>query len=407
MSFMRTIAMALKAIRKNKIRSVLTMLGIIIGVASVITLVATIQGIQQMQNLMMEAMGVNRIDMSIWTNSSRTRESVVEYCEDAVGQDLLAIAPTAQNQMEVKYRTKTMQNTNVYFSNEQYGLCTSQSMAAGRDLTLVDIKNRARVCVIGEAVKKNFFGAMSPMGQSIKLGGQSYQVIGVYKGKFGGKLNTEDQMILVPYTLQKRLTGMEDTSNYVMRGKNTEQTKAFIEQLTAFAQTKIPPDSANEYFYAYSNDQYQEQNQQQYNMMSLVAGSVAGISLLVGGIGIMNIMLVSVTERTREIGIRMAIGARRRDIIGQFLIEAGAVSACGGLIGIAIGVFGTAMLGGIAVRYLLSSPYMPDIPSMVVLPSMPLVLGAFLFSAMLGVIFGLYPANKASKMQPVEALRTQ
>lgn len=407
MSFMRTIAMALKAIRKNKIRSILTMLGIIIGVASVITLVATIQGVQQMQNLMMEAMGVNRIDMYMWSNNTRAQESILQYCEKAVGNELLAITPTAQNSLDIKYRTKTMNNTNVYFGNENYGLCTSQTLAAGRSFTKADLKNRSRVCIIGEAVKKNFFGAMSPIGQSIKLNGQSYQVVGVFKGKYGGKLNTDDQMVLVPYTLQRRILGYEDTSSYAMRAKDTRSTTAFIDALTNFANTKIPPDGNDGYFYAYSNDQYQEQNQQQSNMMSLIAGSVAGISLLVGGIGIMNIMLVSVTERTREIGIRMAIGARRRDIIGQFLIEAGAVSACGGLIGILIGVFGSATLGGIAVRSLLASPYMPEMPDMIILPSMPLVLGAFLFSAMLGVIFGLYPANKASKMQPVEALRTQ
>lgn len=407
MSIMRTILMAIKAIQKNKIRSILTMLGIIIGVSSVITLVATIQGIQHMETMMMESMGVNKIEMYMWTSNSRVKENILEYCEDAIGKQLLAMTPNERNSMNVKYRTKTMENTEVNFGNEQYAMCTSNSIASGRELTKTDIKNRSRVCVIGEAVKKNFFGAMSPIGQSIKLEGQSYQVIGVFKGKYGGKLNTSDQMILVPYSLQRRLTGIEDTSTYVMRGTDTENTKAFVEALTKYGESKIPPDSMSGSFYAYSNDQYQEQSQQQYNLMSLIAGSVAGISLLVGGIGIMNIMLVSVTERTREIGIRMAIGARRRDIIGQFVIEAGAVSACGGLIGIALGIFGSALLGGFAVRSLLNSPYMPELPNTLILPSVPLVLGAFLFSAFLGVIFGLYPANKASKMQPVEALRTQ
>lgn len=148
----------------------------------------------------------------------------------------------------------------------------------------------------------------------------------------------------------------------------------------------------------------ENQTAQQSIMMAIIAG----ISLLVGGIGIMNIMLVTVTERTREIGIRMAIGARRRDIIGQFLIEASVVSAIGGLIGIAIGYFGAAVLGSVMLAPLATSPWMPSAAAdMVVTPGLPLVVGAFLFSVVLGIVFGLYPANKASKLQPVEALRTQ
>ena len=213
-------------------------------------------------------------------------------------------------------------------------------------------------------------------------------------------------MVLVPNTLQMRIMGWEDNSSYAMRATDTDAAKSFTDDITAFANTKIDPN--NDYFQAYANAQFQEQMQSATDQQSITMAIIAGISLLVGGIGIMNIMLVTVTERTREIGIRMAIGARRRDIIGQFLIEASVVSAIGGLFGIGLGYFGAAVLGNIMLAPVASSPWMPAAAAdMVVSPSLPLVIGAFLFSVVLGIVFGIYPANKASKLQPVEALRTQ
>lgn len=406
MNWMQTVLMALKSIADNKIRSILTMLGIIIGVASVITLVASIQGMQKVNEMMMEASGVNQVQINMYIDKSATRTDLIRYMEEDMSKYVEALAPVNQMQGTIKYRTKTMDNTPMFFSNEAYGACSSLNTVSGRDLTAADIENRARVCVIGETVRKSFFGAMSPIGQSIKINGQSIEVVGVYAGKYGGKLNTGDHMILLPGSIQSRIFGWEnDPSQYIVKAIDGASSKSFTEEMTAYAESKITPN--RDYFYAWSNQQSQESSQQSSNMMSIVAGGVAGISLLVGGIGIMNIMLVSVTERTREIGIRMAIGARRRDIIGQFVIEAGAVSACGGLIGIAIGFFGTAMLGSLIVKQFTSSPWMPEVGSMLILPSPMLVIGSFLFSTILGVVFGLYPANKASKMQPVDALRTQ
>ncbi|MGE4548878.1 MAG: ABC transporter permease [Intestinibacillus sp.] len=413
MSITQTLAMAFKAIAGNKLRSFLTMLGIIIGVAAVITLVAVTQGQNDMYMMMMDAQGANRIDMYMYINNSKTLKSITEYAENEVGKRLVGMTPLTQDSVTLKYRTKNMQNVSVYFGSEQYSLCTSKNISAGRDISENDIKNRARVCVIGEAVRKNFFGAMSPIGQTIKIGNnwsQSYQpytVVGVYQGKFGGKLNTDDQMILVPYTLQLRLLGYErGDSQFALRAVDSDAAKSFVEDITNFANTKVDPN--REMFQAYANAQYQEQMENQTAQQSIMMAIIAGISLLVGGIGIMNIMLVTVTERTREIGIRMAIGARRRDIIGQFLIEASVVSAIGGLIGIAAGYFGAAVLGSVMLAPLATSPWMPSAAAdMVVTPGLPLVVGAFLFSVVLGILFGLYPANKASKLQPVEALRTQ
>ncbi len=229
----------------------------------------------------------------------------------------------------------------------------------------------------------------------------------MYEGKFDGKLNTEDQMIVMPYTLQNSMmsmSGMPD-KQYVIKAATREDISELTSTLLPeFMQSRCEANGG--YFSAYSNSEWQEQSESSTNMLALLGGGVAGISLLVGGIGIMNIMLVSVTERTREIGIRMAIGARKRDIVGQFLVEAAVVSCCGGVIGIIVGCFLSAILGNMLLAQM-QDGYMPAVEQFTVLPSIGLIIGAFLFSALLGIIFGLYPANKASNLQPVDALRTQ
>ena len=210
--------------------------------------------------------------------------------------------------------------TYMYFGNQDYGEVTSHTISAGRDISEADCTSRSRVCVIGETIRKYFFGAMSPLGQKIRIGSKSFEIIGVYEGKFDGKLNTEDQLIVMPYTLQNSMMSMSGISDkqYVIKAATREDISELTSTLLPeFMQSRC--EASGGYFSAYSNSEWQEQSESSTNMLALLGGGVAGISLLVGGIGIMNIMLVSVTERTREIGIRMAIGARKRDIVGQFL----------------------------------------------------------------------------------------
>jgi len=391
MNWMQTVRMAFKSILNNKVRSILTMLGIIIGVASVIAIVASIQGTSKLQRLQYEAMGVNRIDIYGYGAKNRDWQEFEDYMTNDLSDKIAAWSPQSQyydwQNSGIQYRAKRLNNndsnsgyTYMYFGNEHYGEVTSHAISAGRDISAADCRTRARVCVIGETLRKYFFGAMSPIGQKLQIGGKGFEVIGVYAGKYDGKLNTDDQMIVMPYTLQSTMMSV-----YGMQGRC---------------------EAGNGYFSASSDSQWQEQSESSNNMLALLGGGVAGISLLVGGIGIMNIMLVSVTERTREIGIRMAIGARKRDIIGQFLVEASVVSCCGGVIGIVLGCFLSAVLGNLLLAKTQNS-YMPTVEQFTVLPSAGLVIGAFLFSALLGIIFGLYPANKASNLQPVDALRTQ
>lgn len=416
MNWLQSMRMALKSIMDNKVRSILTMLGIIIGVASVIAIVSYIQGGTKLQRLQYEAMGLNRIDVYGYGAKSKDWQDFEEYLDTELADKIAAWSPQSQyydwQSDGIQYRTKKLTNDNgytyMYFGNQDYGEVTSRTISIGRDLSKEDCNTRARVCVIGETLKKYFFGAMSPLGQKLRIGGKSFEVVGVYTGKYDGKLNTEDQLIVFPYTLQNSMMSVRGTSDkqYVIKAATKEDIPELTDKLLPdFMQSRC--ESNGGYFSAYSNSQWQEQSEASANMYAMIGGGIAGISLLVGGIGIMNIMLVSVTQRTREIGIRMAIGARKRDIISQFLIEAAVVSCFGGIIGIILGCFLSAILGNILLVPQMQNSYMPTIEQFTVLPSFGLIIGAFLFSALIGIIFGLYPANKASNLQPVDALRTQ
>ena len=414
MNWLQTIRMAIKSITNNKVRSILTMLGIIIGVASVIAIVASIQGASKLSRLQFEAMGTNQIQIYGSGLKKADWADLEQYMDDELKDDIKAWSPQSQywdwQNKGIKYRTKSLDinNSQIYFGNQNYGTCTNNVISTGRDLTEADCNKASKVCVIGETVRKAFFGAMSPLDQSIRIGGTSFKVVGVYKGKYGGKLNSNDQMVVLPYTLEPRMMGSSNggSKQYYVQTANKEVIDSTIDKIKSFMATKYDPNAGNVYFDAMSNNQWQEQSEASNNLLALLGGGVAGISLLVGGIGIMNIMLVSVTERTREIGIRMAIGARKRDIIGQFLVEAAVVSCCGGIVGIILGCFLSAIIGNLLLMQM-SNSWAPQIEQFTVLPSFALVISAFLFSALLGVIFGLYPANKASNLQPVDALRTQ
>ncbi len=416
MNWLQTVRMAIKSIMDNKVRSLLTMLGIIIGVAAVITLVASIQSKATLTKLQFEAMGTNRISVNGSGAKTQDWKEMEKLLDTDLKNNINGWSPQSQyndwSSKGLQYRNTKLDNqkyyTYMYYGNQNYSKVTNNVITAGRDITEDDCRRRARVCVIGETIRKYFFGAMSPIGQKIKIGGKNFEIIGVYKGKYKGKLNTEDQMLVMPYTLQSQMMTIDRYAHkqYIVQAASREDIDIVVEKLKEFMEPRCT--SSNGWFDAYSDSQYQEQQESAAQQDALLMGGVAMISLLVGGIGIMNIMLVSVTERTREIGIRMAIGAKRRDIISQFLIEAASVSCCGGIIGIIIGCFGSAIMGNIMLSKQLSEQsWMPEVEQFTVLPSPMLIVGAFLFSALLGIIFGIYPANKASKLQPVEALRTQ
>ncbi|MBQ6985909.1 MAG: FtsX-like permease family protein, partial [Oscillibacter sp.] len=251
-----------------------------------------------------------------------------------------------------------------------------------------------QVCTVGADAAKLFFGSANPVGKNLMVNGTAYRVVGVYASRLtdsasSGYNSNLDNIIVFPYTAQRMLGG-EKPSEFVVKLRDSDKIKEVKARVNGFLKGVVP----NENFYVYSNDQWQQYEEQALGMIGGVLAGIAAISLLVGGIGIMNIMLVTVTERTREIGIRRAIGAQRASIVAQFLIEAAMLCGFGGLVGIAVGTGGSLILGRLMFQ-------------MTIYPSLPVTLGAFSLSVAIGVLFGSYPAAKASRLQPVEALRAE
>lgn len=387
--------MATKSIWSKKMRSFLTMLGIIIGIAAVMIIVSVISGQNKKQMEYYESMGTNKVQ--VWAglyNGSDAFDQVYNYCKSI---DMVkGVTPSGYVSGTVKYGVKTSENMdnppNINLGNDQYSMCNNFQIERGRDISYLDIKNYNAVCVIGARVAKDFFDASNPVGREMTIGGAAFTVVGVYAEKDPSENYSLDNIIVIPYTAQRYLGGNADMSEFVVKATDSASISKVMSLLNAtFGSWN---ETGQGYFSCYSDQQWQDDSNQQALMMSLVLGAIAGISLVVGGIGIMNIMLVTVTERTREIGIRRAIGAERKSIVAQFLIEAGMICGIGGIIGIAIGFLGTA----IASKLLLQ---------MVLLPSPLITIGAFAFSVALGILFGMFPAIKASKLQPVVALRAE
>jgi putative ABC transport system permease protein len=394
---------AVKSLVGKKGRSFLTMLGIIIGVAAVVIMVSIVQGSNKMMEDIYKAMGTNIVNVNAmqWNGKDITND-LYNYCL-GMNDLVLGVSPaeTYYPQSGVKYKTTSTQNMEngspqIYLGSDQFSICNNFTLAEGRDIAYIDVKKYNKVIVLGSALADYLFPYRSPIGEKVSIDGNTFTVIGVYASKMGNDsqfsemLSYYDNMAVVPYTLNRLLNKTTSMSSFAVKAASKEATNKVITLLDGFLSTKI--DSNRGYYYVYSQNQWQEQDQNTTKTLSLVVGGIAGISLLVGGIGIMNIMLVTVTERTREIGIRMAIGASRSSIIVQFLIEAAVICALGGIFGLMLGFLGTVVGGKLILDMLL-------------MPSVSMTIGAVSFSVVLGLVFGMYPAIKASGLQPVEALR--
>ena len=419
MNIQQAVKMALKSITGNKGRSILTMLGIIIGIASVMTIVSVINGSNQQTLKQMEAMGTNRVNVSASRyDGKNVFDDLYTYC-NGLGSDLvLGVTPNSQFSATVVYGAKNSasmeKNQNygpasggdssadstatqdmpptLYFGSDQYAACNNFKIAKGRDITQTDIKRYAQVCVLGARAAKIFFNYADPVGQVMQVNGLPITVVGVYAEKDPDSQWSMDNIIVYPYTASRYLAAGTQMTEFTVKASSADATTEVISRVTGYLGGLIS--NQNGYFSVYSDNENQQSMNQYATQMSLILGGIAAISLLVGGIGIMNIMLVTVTERTREIGIRRAIGAERRSIVTQFLIEAAMLCGIGGLIGILVGTVGSLIAG----RALLK---------MTVWPSLSITICAFLLSVVLGILFGIYPAAKASKLQPVEALRAE
>ena len=340
----------------------------------------------------------NSISIQAWKyDGTDVSEKLYSYCQ-TLDEYVKGVTPVGNywRSLKVTYGAKTLSDMNtdwesmpqLYFGNQQYGLCMGYTIAKGRDLTYIDIENLNHVCVIGSKTASVLFNYADPIGETIVINEVPMTVVGVYAETDPNNYSGKDLVILAPYTVARDF-GRVEIEQYQMVAKDAASAPMAVTLVKGYLKGLI---GDNGYYYVQNESQWIDQSNEQNLMQQMFLGGIAAISLLVGGIGIMNIMLVTVTERTREIGIRKAIGAERKSIIAQFLIEACLICGIGGIIGIAIGYLGTAIVCQLVLKF-------------ISWPSMTVTLGSFAFSVAMGVIFGLYPAVKASGLQPVEALR--
>ncbi len=397
-----TILLALRAIKRNILRSFLTVLGIVIGVAAVITMVtigggATVQVKQQIasmgSNMLMLSPG-KRLGPGQSSNTVPFKEADVQAITREIAS-IAAIAPVSVQSIKAIFSNQNW-TTQVTGSDNQYLKVTNRSVPAGRTFAESELRAGAAVCLMGETVRKKLFGRQEALGARIRLQKFSCEVIGILSAKGQNTMGTDqDDIVIIPLrTLQRRIAGNQDIGLIqlsIQEGASTEKAQRDITRLMRERRHLGPSDDDN--FNVMDMKEVAEMLTGTTTLLTALLSAVAAVSLLVGGIGIMNIMLVSVTERTREIGIRLAIGALETEVLLQFLVEAVVLSSLGGLIGIVL-----ALAGSLWLSALLRVPFVFNTGIVVV---------AFLFSVAVGVLFGYFPALKAARMDPIEALRRE
>ncbi|MBE7048186.1 MAG: FtsX-like permease family protein [Ruminococcaceae bacterium] len=384
----QSFSLALKSLKTSKMRSFLTMLGIIIGVAAVIILTSMVDSMKQMMVDEFESMGTNLITVNI---IGRGGNRVVEP-EDMLAlveekESLAAVSPNITIPAYIKNGNEN-QSTTCIGTSEAYLEVNNLEIEEGRYLSYIDVEKRQKTCVIGTYVANSVFQNENPVGQILKINGYSYTVVGVAAEQADSSEGGQDDRVYLPYTVARTLTFMSRISNYSFSASDKSMVDQGVSDIKA-ALYKVYSDE--DYYSVTTVSAVMDVLDELTGTLTLILVGIAGISLLVGGIGIMNIMLVSVTERTREIGVRKSLGATPWNILSQFVVEAATTSCCGGVLGIVLGIAGA---------YILCS--MMNLPTVITLGS---VLIAFSVSAAIGMTFGYFPAKKAAKLNPIEALR--
>ena len=397
---MNALGMALESIREKKGRSFLTMLGIIIGVTAVLVLVALVSGYNADITAYYEKLGVNKVNVTVtWYDTSRSVDvmsALYDYCDEELSDMVEGVSPDVSTSLPMKYRTTTLDSSTVYLGSDEYAVCNNYTLESGRDINAFDIEQRNRVCVLGSYVADSLFQYADPIGETVYLGGEPFTVVGTYYQKDGGTEGSMDDMAVIPYSLDRAMLQIDYLTSFTVKVDKSDNMDAVMADLEVFLADTISS-TVGEYELENGNAAMTESTEEMTSM-SVVLGGIAGIALLVGGIGIMNIMLVSVSERTREIGIRKAMGARERTILFQFVVEAGTTSALGGVLGILLG-------------YALSAAATAMVPilmpgeSVAISPGTNAVLVSFGISVGIGVVFGYLPARRAARLNPIEALR--
>jgi putative ABC transport system permease protein len=405
-TFLQSLLIALRALRVNKMRALLTMLGIIIGIAAVIAMVAIGSGASKMISDQIASIGSNLLLVlpgSVTSGGMRSGSGATQTLtyDDAKAikaecPSVAAVAPTVRGGGQVVYGNQNW-STVINGVTPEMTEVRDWAVVSGRNITQTDVDVGTKNCLIGQTVADNLFGALDPVGKIIRIKKIPFTVVGLLDRK-GQSPNGQDQddVIYVPLsTAQRKVLGSQFPNTVgamMIQARDADVLSKAQDEVTALLNQRHRVGPSKEADYTIRNlSEILAVSEQSSKVMSMLLGAVASISLVVGGIGIMNIMLVSVTERTREIGIRIAIGAKKRDIMLQFLTEAVLLTTCGGIIGMILGIAGAHL-----VAKLVGWPTLVSVNTIII---------AFAFSAGVGVFFGFYPARKAASLNPIEALR--
>lgn len=394
--------LALREIRRSAMRSILTTLGIVIGVASVIAMVMLGDATTAYVTNSISKLGTNMLIIipgqerrgppSSDLTAKRFSHSDVEALKREVDR-IRGAAPVGSNSMQAVYGNQNY-STTIEGSDNDYFTIKDWVFASGRSFSEAELQGGKAVCVIGETVRRELFGDQDPLGESIRLENFSCEVIGVLESKGAAMFGMDqDDIVVVPIRMfQRRISGNQDISRIMVSAESSSAIENVKTSITALMQERRRIQAGAEDDFSIRDMREMVQTlSSTTQMLTILLGAVAAISLLVGGIGIMNIMLVSVTERTREIGIRLAIGALEREVLLQFLVEAIVLSSLGGIIGVVLGI-GVGI--GISLFF--------DLP---LIFNTFIVIVAFFFSALVGILFGYFPARKAARLNPIDALR--
>ncbi len=401
--WLMTLKISLRALGRNKLRAFLTMLGIIIGVGAVIAMVAIGEGAKRRVQEQIASLGTNLLVVlpgTLTMGGARTGSGGVQSLVDSDAKAIMDEIPLVSQAAPVVRAVQQVIGGDQNWSTTIQGVAPefqqirAWAVVQGRFVSQADVDSTAKVALLGQTVAYNLFGGESPIDEIVRIKKIPFRVIGVLGSKGQTGYGTDqDDVVMIPYTtMQKRVLGVTYVHQIVVSAVSAEKTNEAKEQIAAILRQRhrISPGRDDDFFIRNLSD-IAEAASNSATVMAILLGSIASVSLLVGGIGIMNIMLVSVTERTREIGIRMAVGARSRDIMLQFLVEAVVMAASGGTIGILLGIGSSTLLSRLAEWPTLISP--------------GIVALAFFFSGAVGVFFGFYPAQKAAHLDPIDALR--
>jgi len=396
MNLSQGLKMAWKSISTNKLRSFLTMLGIIIGVGAIIALVSLGQGATAQVTKEIQSMGTNLLTVNVFSfgpDGGSRGMALADAEKLGKKKGVYAAAPVIEGSVRVKYGTKN-KDVQIAGITPEYAVVQNYGVQSGRFILPIDSRYRQKVAIIGSETARQLFGSADPVGKSVLLNGSRYKIVGLLKEKGSTMYGSNDDKIMIPISSAERLMMTKGIPTVYIQAESPDVIDGLKAEIEADLRKTFKPSKEGwENFGVFSQKEMLDSMKSVTGTMTLALGGIAGISLLVGGIGIMNIMLVSVSERTREIGIRKAIGARKRDIVVQFLIESMVLGGFGGVLGIGLGVGGALLVGKIA--------------NIEAFPSAGIMTLAFGFALAIGVFFGWFPANKAAKLKPIVALKSE